>query len=132
MRTITKDVTLAVDGEKKTFRITKLDAMSGVSLLRLLIRAQETKPDLTVLDFISLLPEEDLHSVMKSVFNHIEVLLPAGPNPLMTEGEWSYPEIRYDMPLCMRLLLEGISWNLSGFFAGSGRNSPPAKDPAAP
>ena len=30
MRNITKDVTLSLDGEKRTFRITKPDAFSGV------------------------------------------------------------------------------------------------------
>ena len=53
---------------------------------------------------------------MTAVFNHAEVLLPAGPHPVMTGNEWGYPELEHDTPSCMKLLLEGIAWSLSGFF----------------
>ena len=36
----------------------------------------------------------------------------------MTGSEWGYPELEYDTPTCMKLLLEGIAWSLSGFFGG--------------
>ena len=58
---------------------------------------------------------------MKSVFNHIYVLLPAGPHPVMTGSEWGYPELEHDAAACMKLLLVGISWSLSGFF-GEGQS----------
>ena len=38
MREITKTITIPVDGSPKDFRLTKLDAFSGVFLLRLLAR----------------------------------------------------------------------------------------------
>ena len=118
MRVITKDIQITIDGNPTGFRLTKLDAFSGVTLLRLLMRLEERKQNPTLLDLIASLSEDELRSVMTSVFNHTEVLLPAGPNPVMTGPEWGYPEIEHDTPACMRLLLEGISWSLSGFFGG--------------
>lgn len=129
MREITKDIEITIDGNPQGFRLTKLDAFSGVALLRLLMRLDGNP---TMLDLIASLSEDELRSVMTSVLNHAEVLLPAGPNPVMTGPEWGYPEIRHDTPTCMKLLLEGISWSLSGFFGGSGRTSPPAPPDTAP
>ena len=121
MRQITKDITLTVDGTPLGFRLMKLDAFSGVTLLRLLMRLTEKNEHLTVLDLIASLSEEELRSVMTSVLNHTAVLLPAGPHPVMTGPEWGYPELEHDTPSCVKLLLEGIAWSLSGFF-GEGRS----------
>ena len=41
MRTVTKDIQLTIDGSPLGFRLTKLDAFSGVMLLRLLMRLEE-------------------------------------------------------------------------------------------
>ena len=137
MRTITKDIQINIDGSPVGFRLTKLDAFSGVMLLRLLMRLEDreqgdgpsrsTDVELkdrprrsapTLLDLISSLSEDELRSVMTAVLNHTEVLLPAGPNPVMTGPEWGYPELEHDTPSCMKLLLEGIAWSLSGFVGG--------------
>ena len=129
MRQITKDIEITIDGTPVGFRITKLDAFSGVALLRLLMRLNGNP---TMLDLIASLSEDELRSVMTSVLNHVEVLLPAGAHPVMTGPEWGYPEIQHDTPACMKLLLEGISWSLQSFFGGSGRTSPPAPPDTAP
>ena len=142
MRQITKDIEITIDGNAVGFRLTKLDAFSGVMLLRLLMRLlmrlegqaeqgdgfcrstdveQENCPRrsaFTLLDLISSLSEEELRSVMASVLNHVSVILSAGPHPVMTGREWGYPELEHDTPTCMKLLLEGIAWSLSGFFGG--------------
>ena len=118
MRQITKDIQLTIDGNPISFRLTKLDAFSGVTLLRLLMRLEGENDHPTLLDLISSLSEEELRSVMTSVLNHVSVLLPAGPHPVMTGSEWGYPELEHDTPTCMKLLLEGIVWSLSGFFGG--------------
>ena len=125
MREITKDIKIIIDGSPVGFRITKLDAFSGITLLRLLMRLEEHHPNPTILDLISSLAEDELRSVMTAVFNHTAVLLPAGPHPVMTGNEWGYPELEHDTPSCMKLLLEGIAWSLSGFFGG-GRSKPEA------
>ena len=158
MRQITKDIQIKIDGNPVGFRLTKLDAFSGVTLMRLLMRLEnqaeqgwnrartadasvsrtahemddyqrsanaepENRPHRsapTLFDLIASLSEDELCSVMTSVLNHVSVLLPAGPNPVMTGSEWGYPELEHDTPSCMKLLLEGISWSLSGFFGGGG------------
>ena len=123
MRQIIKDIEITIDGSRTGFRLSKLDAFSGVTLLRLLMRLTEKNERLTVLDLIASLSEEELRSVMTSVLNHTAVLLPAGPHPVMTGPEWGYPELEHDTPSCVKLLLEGIAWSLSGFF-GEGRSGP--------
>ena len=123
MRDISKDIQIRIDGSSVGFRLSKLDAFSGVMLLRLLMRLEETNNRPTMLDLIASLSEEELRSVMTSVLNHVSVLLPAGPQPVMTGSEWGYPELEHDTPSCMKLLLEGIAWSLSGFF-GEGRSGP--------
>ena len=147
MRQITKDIQITIDGSPMGFRLTKLDAFSGVTLLRLLMRLENRKechPEQapaqsknlpaaaasapTLLDLISSLSEDELRSVMTSVLNHVSVLLPAGPHPVMTGSEWGYPELEHDTPSCMKLLLEGIAWSLSGFFGG-GRSTGDAGRP---
>ena len=134
MRTITKDLTLTLDGHPMAFRLTKLDAFSGVALLRLYLRRADGAGEtpLTLLSLIASFSDEELRAVMTAVLRHTEVLLPAGPHPVMTGGEWGYPELKHDTPTCMKLLLEGISWSLSDFFDGGGptsRTAPPASPP---
>ena len=119
MRQITKDIQIIIDGSQIGFRLTKLDAFSGILLLRLLMRLENQK-DVTMLDLIASLSEEELRSVMTAVLNHTAVLLPAGPQPVMTGPEWGYPELEHDTPACMKLLMEGIAWSLSGFFGEGG------------
>ena len=120
MRSVTKDIQIFIDGTEHGFRLTKLDAFSGMVLLRLLMRLETQNDHPTLLDLIASLSEEELRSVMTSVLNHTEVLLPAGPHPVMTGPEWGYPELEHDTPSCMKLLLEGITWSLSGFFGEGG------------
>ena len=119
MRTVIKDIQINIDEAEKSFRLTKLDAFSGVMLLRLLMKL-ESQQDPTMLDLIASLSEEELRSVMTAVLNHTAVLLPAGPQPVMTGPEWGYPELQHDTASCMKLLMEGIAWSLSGFFGEGG------------
>ena len=129
MRTITKDIEITVGGIRTGFRLSKLDAFSGVMLLRLLMRLENQNTSPTMLDLIASLSEDELRSIMTSLFNHISVLLPAGPHPVMTGSEWGYPELEHDTPACMRLLLEGIAWSLSGFFGGGQSMRPESGQP---
>ena len=41
MRQITKDIQITIDGSPAGFRLSKLDAFSGVMLLRLLMRLED-------------------------------------------------------------------------------------------
>ena len=134
MRQITKDIQITIDGSPQSFRLTKPDAFSGVEILRLLLRLQDQRPDEnpSVLDLITSLSSDELRSVMTSCLNHTEVLLPAGPHPVMTGSEWGYPELKNDTVVCLKLVLEEITWALEGFFGEGGRKSPPAPPDTAP
>ena len=94
MRQITKDIQITLDGSPTGFRLSKLDAFSGVALLRLLMRLEKLDTAPTLLDLIASLSEGELRSVMTAVLNHVSVNLPAGWQPVMTGSEWGYPEPR--------------------------------------
>ena len=134
MRKIVKDITLTIDGSPQGFRLTKPDAFSGVEILRLLLRLQNERPEVSpsVLDLITSLSGEELRSVMTSCLNHVSVLLPAGPHPVMTGPEWGYPELKHDTVSCLKLVLEEIAWSLEGFFGDGGQNTPPADATISP
>ena len=134
MRRISKDITMTIDGSPQGFRLTKPDAFSGVEILRLLLRLQDSRPEASpsVLDLITSLSADELRSVMTSCLNHVSVLLPAGPNPVMSGSEWGYPELKHDTVSCMKLVLEEIAWALEGFFGEGGRTAPPADATTSP
>ena len=60
MRTVNKDIRINIDGNQTGFRLTKLDAFSGIMLLRLLMRLEEKNAHPTLLDLIASLSEEEL------------------------------------------------------------------------
>ena len=134
MRRISKDLSLTIGGSPLSFRLTKPDAFSGVEILRLLLRLQNANPEenSSVLDLITSLSSDELRSVMTSCLNHTEVLLPAGPHPVMTGSEWGYPELKHDTVSCMKLVLEEITWALEGFFGDGGPDSLPADATTSP
>ena len=115
MREITKTLSVPVDGKPVDFRLTKLDAFSGAALLRMLSRMPEGS---TASDLLTGLPDADLRSLMTVCLQHCEVLLPAGWLPVMTRGEWSYPELEHDTAVCLKLTVEEVLWTLDGFFGG--------------
>ena len=115
MREITKTLSVPVDGKPVDFRLTKLDAFSGASLLRMLSRMPDGS---AASDLLTGLPDADLRSLMTVCLQHCEVLLPAGWMPVMTRGEWSYPELEHDTAVCLKLTVEEVLWTLDGFFGG--------------
>ena len=120
MREITKNLTIPVDGKKLDFRLTKLDAFSGASLLRMLSHLPAGDD---FLSFFSTLSDEDMRRLMTVCLEHCEVLLPAGWNPVMTRGEWSWIELEYDVATCLKLTIEEVLWTLEGFFGGGASDS---------
>ena len=135
MREITKTLTIPVDGKKMDFRLTKLDAFSGASLLRMMSKLPETSDSVipngnegsgtafSVLLLFTTLSDADLRSLMTVCLEHCEVLLPAGWNPVMTRGEWSWIEMEHDVFTCVRLTIEEVVWTLEGFFGGGASDS---------
>ena len=122
MREITKTLSIPLNGKPMDFRLTKLDAFSGVTLLRLMTRLPEGG---TATDLLSALSDADLRSLMTTCLQHIEVLLPAGWYPVMTQGEWGYPELQYEPGICLKLTMEEVVWTLEGFFGEGGSASLP-------
>ncbi len=139
MREITKVISVPVDGKNKDFRMTKLDAFSGVTLLRMLARMPGIQGQAgtreqakggeasNVLALFSGLSDSEIRSLMITCLEHTEVLLPAGWNPVMTRGEWTYPEVAHDTAVCLKLTAEEIVWTLEGFFGGGSPTSHPGK-----
>ena len=118
MRQFTKIISIPVDGKPLDFRLTKLDAFSGASLLRMLSNMPQVSSGDSVMGFITHLSESDLRSLMTTCLQHCEVLLPAGWIPVMTRGEWTYPELEHDTAVCLKLTIEEVLWTLAGFFGG--------------
>ena len=125
MREIEKTISIPVEGKPMDFRLTKLDAFSGASLLRMLSGMRKDPGDDSVMGFITSLSEPDLRSLMITCLQHCEVLLPAGWMPVMTRGEWTYPELEHDTAVCLKLTIEEVLWTLEGFFGGGGSTSLP-------
>ena len=128
MREIIKTISVLADGKTRDFRLTKLDAFSGVSLLRLMTRLPEKNASVETL--LSGLSDGEIRSLMTVCLEHAEVLLPAGWMPVMTRGEWSYPELEHDTAVCLRLTIEEALWTLEGFF-GEGASTSRSETPAS-
>ena len=62
MRQITKDIEINIDGSPVSFRLFKLDAFSGVTLLRLLMWLENQNTAPTMLD---LMVNRDLQQLRK-------------------------------------------------------------------
>ena len=119
MRVITKTIELPLGGETHTFRLTKLDAFSGVRVLKML-SASDTD-DLQALLFS--LPDAELRLLMETCLSHVEMSLPAGFIRVWDAGCWGLPELEHDTLLCFRLTQEALAWTLSDFFPGGGQTS---------
>ena len=126
MREIIKTLSVPVDGKPRDFRLMKLDAFSGASLLRLMARLPEGGASVEML--LSCLSDADLRALMTVCLEHVEVMLPAGWMPVMTRGEWGYPELEHDTAVCLKLTLEEAVWTLEGFFGGGDSKPPPVAE----
>ena len=122
MREIEKTISIPVEGKPMNFRLTKLDAFSGASLLRMLSGIRDGD---SAAGFLTRLPDADTRSLMIVCLEHTEVLLPAGWMPVMTRGEWTYPELEHDTAVCLKLTIEEVLWTLEGFFDGGASASRP-------
>ena len=126
MREIIKTLSVPVDGKPRDFRLTKLDAFSGASLLRLMAHLPEGGASVEML--LSCLSDADLRALMTVCLEHAEVMLPAGWMPVMTRGEWSWPELEHDTAVCLKLTMEEAVWTLEGFFGGGDSKPPPVAE----
>ena len=145
MREIIKNIRVPIDGKPMDFRLTKLDAFSGAALLRLLAglpepsaeapsvistegEARAEKSPFSLRRLIASIPPADLRSLMAVCLEHVEVLLPAGWNPVMTQGTWSFSDLKYEPGICLKLTIEEIVWTLEGFFEEGDSRPPPVAE----
>ena len=129
MRNIVKNIELPVNGENQSFRITKWDALSSICLLRLancfmLKHMDCLKFSALAENVFQNMPEQDLKSVSVAALNHVEMLLPAGYQPVMTGSEWGIADLEYDGKTCLKLALESCAWTLRDFFTEGDSKSP--------
>ena len=134
MRSLTKPLTLSVDGAETRFRLSLMDAFSGACLLKLI--TEKCLPHFASLDFsdpetlgpeiirvlpsfLSSLSETELRDVMQKCLNHVEQELPAGYQPVMVRSSFGIRELEHDTVTCLKLCWEEILFNLEGFFSGS-------------
>ena len=141
MRDIIRNIKLPIDGTEMDFRLTKLDAFSGAALLQILSglpplrhseRSEESPSDTFAAALFASISPVDLRSVMTSCLNHVEVLLPAGYQPVMQGSAWSWPELEHDTVACLKLTVEEALWTLAGFFVEGGSGSRPADATLSP
>ena len=127
MRNITKTITRPIGGSPMEFRLTKLDAFSGVRLLKILSTAKTE----VLQDLLLSLPEAELESIMRTCLRNVSALLPAGPIRVLEGESWGVPELEYDAWSCLQLTQEVLSWTLEGFFPESGSPSEAAPPPSS-
>ena len=134
MREIIKNIQLPIDGTVMDFRLTKLDAFTGATLLQTLAKLSFSgeDPDASLSALFTALPPAELRCLMTTCLNHTEVLLPAGYQPVMQGSAWAWPELEHDASACLKLTLEEALWTLSGFFSGGGPTSRPAAPDSIP
>ncbi len=112
----TRTLELPAAGETRLFRVSKLDAFSGVRVLKLLARGEAE----TVQELLFSLPDAELKSLMETCLCHAEVSLPAGFIRVWDRGCWGLPEMETETLACFRLTQEVLAWTLSGFFPEGG------------
>jgi len=151
MREIVKQVTREVGGEEKTFQIRKMNALSGSVLLKFVAEkllplfggmqdmfAQGIQDGETVEEvakkrtdaIITIIPqalasisEEELTSFEERCLNTVDILMPAGWQPVMSGKNFGVEELEHDPIAVLLLCYDVLEFNLGGFFGGKGLSS---------
>ena len=119
MREIYKEISLIASEKEMKFRMKKLDAFSGVKVLKMISGSEAG----TLQEMIFSLPEWEMESLMKVCLKHCEVMLPAGWIPVYADGCWGMPEMETETMTCFRLVQETLAWSLEDFFGDGGSAS---------
>ena len=134
MREIYKRIKMKVDGKEREFRLGKLDAFHGAALLQMVRKYMPVSSDgagMKIADAVEsvfmALPVEELRRLMVMCLSRTDVLLDAGWQPIIQEGEWSWPEMEYDTACTLKITLESVLWSLDSFFTGIGSTSRAAR-----
>lgn len=121
----------------KSYQIKKFDALTGLSIARLLLakcmplisvfgNTKESEvSDENLLDATSTLLEsltdEELRSIILKCLRYCYLSLPAGLQPVIdADGHYGDPDAEYDMMLTLKLCWEAIKLGASDFFDANG------------
>ena len=119
MRDIYKEINIRTGETEKRFRLKKLDAFSGVKVLKIISGSEAG----TLQEMIFSLPEWEMESLMKVCLKYCEVMLPAGWIPVYADGCWGMPEMETETMVCFQLVQETLAWSLADFFGDGGSAS---------
>ena len=119
MREIYKEISLKVGDNDRKYRLKKLDAFSGVKVLKMISGSEAG----TLQEMVFSLPEWEMESLMKICLKHCEVMLPAGWITVYGDGCWGIPEMETETMVCFRLMQETLAWSLEDFFGEGGSAS---------
>ena len=150
MREVTKEVKHEIDGKEYTFQIRKMNALKGSYLVKFVteklilvftklqgvftpaagdadqqkVVAARTEELLAMIpDALSKLSDEEVEQLLSRCLNTVDVLLPAGWQPVMSGSDFGFEELEYDIMTALILCYEVIEFNLGGFFGGKSLGS---------
>jgi len=148
MRELTKRVVREWNGDSMTFQVHKMNALDGSYLLKFVaekiiplidsfqsifvdtdeIKSEEEAEAVAkrrtdaILDVIpkalSSISREELFEFEKECLQRVDMMLPAGWQPVMTGDRFGVEDVEYEPILCLILCYEVIAFNFSGFFGG--------------
>ena len=150
MREIEKIVSHKIDGEDVNFRIRKMDALDGGTLLKFVVEKfvpmfkeaeqifadpkegateeevamQRTEEILDALPkALEKISDAELIDFEKRCLRKVDMMKPAGWQPVMMGDSFGVQEVEYDPIMTLMLCYEVVVFNFSGFFGGNGLTS---------
>ena len=150
MRETSRIYEMDIDGEKRTFRIQKMDAFTGTFLMKLLTEkvlpslkdaikivnsespddenAAEVSMQKMLLEIIpellSSLDEKETRRLMTVCLQTVSCLYEAGYQKVVdSNGNFGVEELEYDVAACLKLVYQVFVFNCADFFAESGLGS---------
>ena len=151
MREITKQVVRKVDGEERTFQIRKMNALNGSLLLKFCaekliplfsgvqdmlsgadiegkseeeVVKNRTESVMTMIpQALASISDEELISFEERCLKTVDILMPAGWQPVMIGKSFGVEELEYDPVTALLLCYDVLEFNLGSFFGGKGLGS---------
>ena len=151
MRETTKQIKITTGDEERTFQLRKMNALDGTGLIKFCaeklipvysklqdIFTNETGDDeeavakarteqvlMMIPEALSKISTEEMVAFEKECLRTVDVLYPAGWQPVMVGNSFGDEELEYDTGAVLRLVYEVLVFNLGSFFGGGLLNSLP-------
>ena len=146
MRETIKKVYHEVDGEKTEFQIRKRHALQGACLIKFVtgklipliggaqeifsstqegeedevVKARTAKIMEIIPEALASISDKELIDFEKRCLRTVEILKPAGYQPVMIGDDFGVDELQYDPLLALVLCYDVVEFNFGGFFGGKG------------